>query len=61
MLESRYKAELVREKQAEMIANGLGNPRATLYVLTEQFNGNQIKYQHSSKSVFWVLEEMLIL
>ena len=29
MLESRYKAELVREKQAEMIANGLGNPRAT--------------------------------
>ena len=29
MLESRYKAELVREKQAELIANGLGNPRAT--------------------------------
>ena len=28
-LESRYKAELVREKQAEMIANGLGNPRQT--------------------------------
>ena len=28
-LESRYKAELVREKQGEMIANGLGNPRAT--------------------------------
>ena len=29
MLESRYKAEVVREKQAELIANGLGNPRAT--------------------------------
>ena len=29
MLEARYKAELVREKQAEMIANGLGNPRQT--------------------------------
>ena len=29
MLESRYKAELIREKQAELIANGLGNPRAT--------------------------------
>ena len=29
MLESRYKAEFVREKQAELIANGLGNPRAT--------------------------------
>ena len=28
-LESRYKAELVREKQGEMIANGLGNPRQT--------------------------------
>ena len=35
MLESRYKAELVREKQAEMIANGLGNPRATFV----RFNG----------------------
>ena len=34
-LESRYKAELVREKQAEMIANGLGNPRATFV----RFNG----------------------
>tara|TARA_R100001079_G_C4399616_1_gene130835 strand:+ start:76 stop:660 length:585 start_codon:yes stop_codon:yes gene_type:complete len=28
-LESRYKAELIREKQAVMIANGLGNPRQT--------------------------------
>ena len=28
-LESRYKAELIREKQGEMIANGLGNPRQT--------------------------------
>ena len=28
-LKSQYKVELVREKQAEMIANGLGNPRAT--------------------------------
>ncbi len=35
MLESRYKAELVREKQAELIANGLGNPRATFV----RFNG----------------------
>ena len=35
MLESRYKAELVREKQAEMIDNGLGNPRATFV----RFNG----------------------
>ena len=35
MLESRYKAELVREKQAEIIANGLGNPRATFV----RFNG----------------------
>ena len=35
MLEARYKAELVREKQAEMIANGLGNPRATFV----RFNG----------------------
>ena len=35
MLESRYKAELVREKQADMIANGLGNPRATFV----RFNG----------------------
>ena len=34
-LESRYKAELVREKQAEMIANGLCNPRATFV----RFNG----------------------
>ncbi len=34
-LESRYKAELVREKQGEMIANGLGNPRATFV----RFNG----------------------
>ena len=34
-LESRYNAELVREKQAEMIANGLGNPRATFV----RFNG----------------------
>ena len=34
-LESRYKAELVREKQAEMISNGLGNPRATFV----RFNG----------------------
>ena len=28
-LESRYKAELIREKQGEMMANGLGNPRQT--------------------------------
>ena len=35
MLEARYKAELVREKQAEMINNGLGNPRATFV----RFNG----------------------
>ena len=35
ILESRYKAELVREKQGEMIANGLGNPRATFV----RFNG----------------------
>ena len=35
MLETRYKAELVREKQAEMIANGLGNPRQTFV----RFNG----------------------
>ena len=35
LLESRYKAELVREKQADMIANGLGNPRAT----SVRFNG----------------------
>ena len=28
-LESRYKAELTREKQGEMMANGLGNPRQT--------------------------------
>tara|TARA_R100001086_G_scaffold123058_1_gene63375 strand:- start:40 stop:624 length:585 start_codon:yes stop_codon:yes gene_type:complete len=28
-LKSQLKVELVREKQAEMIANGLGNPRAT--------------------------------
>ncbi len=35
MLESRYKAELIREKQAELIANGLGNPRATFV----RFNG----------------------
>ena len=35
MLESRYKAELVREKQADMIANGLGNPRARFV----RFNG----------------------
>ena len=34
-LESRYKAELVREKQGEMIANGLGNTRATFV----RFNG----------------------
>ena len=34
-LESRYKAELVREKLGEMIANGLGIPRATFV----RFNG----------------------
>ena len=28
-LKSQYKVELVREKQAETMANGLGNPRAT--------------------------------
>ena len=37
MLESRYKAELVREKQAEMIANGLGNPRATFVRFNEAY------------------------
>ena len=36
-LESRYKAELVREKQAEMIANGLGNPRATFVRFTGEY------------------------
>ena len=36
-LESRYKAELVREKQAEMIANGLGNPRATFVRFNEAY------------------------
>lgn len=35
MLEARYKAELVREKQAEMIDNGLGNPRATFVRFNE--------------------------
>ena len=34
-LKSQYKVELVREKQADMIANGLGNPRATFV----RFNG----------------------
>ena len=29
MLKSQLKAEVIREKQAETIANGLGNPRAT--------------------------------
>ena len=28
-LKSQYKVELVRKKQAETMANGLGNPRAT--------------------------------
>ena len=37
MLEARYKAELVREKQAEMIANGLGNPRATFARFNEAY------------------------
>ena len=36
-LESRYKAELVREKQAEMIANGIGNPRATFVRFNEAY------------------------
>ena len=36
-LESRYKAELVREKQSEMIANGLGNPRATFVRFNEAY------------------------
>ena len=36
-LESRYKAELIREKQAEMIANGLGNPRATFVRFNEAY------------------------
>ena len=36
-LESRYKAELVREKQAEIIANGLGNPRATFVRFTGEY------------------------
>ena len=35
MLKSQIKAELIREKQAELIANGLGNPRATFV----RFNG----------------------
>jgi len=35
MLEARYKAELVRERQAEMIDNGLGNPRATFVRFSE--------------------------
>ena len=35
MLEARYKAELVRERQAEMIDNGLGNPRATFVRFNE--------------------------
>ena len=34
-LKSQYKVELVREKQADMIANGLVNPRATFV----RFNG----------------------
>ena len=37
MLEARYTAELVREKQAEMIANGLGNPRATFVRFNEAY------------------------
>ena len=36
-LESRYKAELVREKQAEMISNGLGNPRTTFVRFNEAY------------------------
>ena len=35
MLKSLLKAELIREQQAELIANGLGNPRATFV----RFNG----------------------
>ena len=35
MLKSQLKAELVREKQAELIANGLGNPRSSFV----RFNG----------------------
>ena len=35
MLKSQLKAELIREQQAELIANGLGNPRATFV----RFNG----------------------
>lgn len=35
VLKSQLKVELVREKQAETIANGLGNPRATFV----RFNG----------------------
>ena len=31
ILQRQYKAELIREKQAEIIANGLGNPR-TMFV-----------------------------
>ena len=37
MLEARYKAELVREKQEEMIDNGLGNPRATFVRFNEAY------------------------
>ena len=35
MLKSQLKAELIREQQAELIANGLGNPRSTFV----RFNG----------------------
>tara|TARA_R100001440_G_scaffold25793_1_gene41936 strand:- start:276 stop:860 length:585 start_codon:yes stop_codon:yes gene_type:complete len=34
MLESRYKAELIREKQAQLIDDNLGNPRATFVRFT---------------------------
>ena len=36
-VENRCKADLVREKQAEMIANGLGNPRATFVRFNEAY------------------------
>ena len=45
-LESRYKAELVREKQAEMIANGLGNPRATFVRFNEALD--EMVYAYAS-------------
>ena len=36
-IHGRHKAELVREKQAVMIDNGLGNPRATFVRFNEAY------------------------